>query len=63
MWSKYDHYRITVEGKAVLGVIVAAILNRIPYVGWIATAAAQRMTQLKMKTGYFSARWGTRADT
>ncbi|MEH7733698.1 hypothetical protein [Bacillus pumilus] len=62
-WSKYDHYRITVEGKAALGVIVAAILNRIPYVGWIATAAAQIMIQLKMKTGYFSARWGTRADT
>jgi len=63
VWSKYDHYRVTVEGKAALGVIAAAILNRIPYVGWIATAAAQIMIQLKMKTGYFSARWGTRADT
>ncbi|MDR4249081.1 MULTISPECIES: hypothetical protein [Bacillus] len=60
-WSKYDHYRVTVEGKAAVGVIAAAILNRIPYVGWI--AAAQVMIQLKMKTGYFSVRWGTRADT
>lgn len=36
-WSKYDHYRVTVEGKATVGVIAAAILNRIPYVGWIVT--------------------------
>ncbi|WNV80947.1 hypothetical protein RUL31_06615 [Bacillus atrophaeus] len=62
-WSKWEKYRIRVEDKATTGIITAAILARIPYIGWIAGAAAGIYIQYKMKTGYFSVKYGTAADT
>lgn len=63
VWSNWDSYTITVEGKATTQIITAAILSRIPYVGWAAAALASVMIQYKMKTGYFKRRGGTAADT
>ncbi|MCY8087233.1 hypothetical protein OZL46_14070 [Bacillus sonorensis] len=62
-WSKWDKVTIRVEDKATVTIITAAILSRIPYIGWVAGAAASIIINYKMKTGYFKVRGASALDS
>lgn len=62
-WSKWDNVTVTVQDKATVTIITAAILSRIPYIGWVAGAAASIIINYKMKTGYFKVRGASALDS
>ncbi|MCY7766642.1 hypothetical protein [Bacillus inaquosorum] len=63
-WSKgWNKYTIRAPEKATVGIITAAILGRIPFIGWVAGAAAGIYIQYKMQTGYFNVKAATALDT
>ncbi|MCY7861203.1 hypothetical protein MOD67_14340 [Bacillus licheniformis] len=62
-WSKWDNVTVTVQDKATVTIVTAAILSRIPYIGWVAGAAASIIINYKMKTGYFKVRGASALDS
>ncbi|WP_057913589.1 hypothetical protein [Peribacillus muralis] len=63
VWSKWTNYTVTVTGKFTTTVITAAIVSKIPVIGWAASVFATIMITNNMKTGYFKKRGASRADT
>ncbi|UQZ76708.1 hypothetical protein C2I17_20370 [Niallia circulans] len=62
-WSSWYNKTVTVADKATIIIVTGAILSKIPYIGWVASAMASILINYKMKTGYFKVRAGTALDT
>jgi hypothetical protein len=63
VWSSWQSVTVTYASKATYTIIVAAILSRIPYIGWVAGATASILIAHNLPIGYLKYRMGTARDT
>jgi hypothetical protein len=63
VWSSWKWVTVTYASKASYATITAAILSRIPYIGWVAGATAAVLINYSLPVGYLKYRMGTARDT
>jgi hypothetical protein len=62
-WSSWQAITVTYAAKASASAIAAAILSRIPYIGWVAGATAAVLINYNLPVGYLRYKAATARDT